>query len=1477
MCGGWVGDVIDDVKEVVDDTKDTVVDWGKEVVDTGSDVSDWVVDEIFDPIVETTEDIYKTIEDDPLYNIAKITAIATGNSWALPLIDGAKVANNGGEWEDIARAAAKSYVASKVGASAGQYAGDAAGQYITNEAASAAAQEVVSQAVGQAASTAVMTGGDLKAIKDSLVQGAITGGVGAGLDYIEASIPTYENLPQSAKNVVSTYIGAVANNQDATPEMLTNAAISGMITADIVQKYVDSDESMTDRQIAAVTSGLQNTLSAAINGKPLSDAAINAISQYGAASMEEWLDTSGKDLINKGYDRITGSYGDVNDSITKIDEETNAYNTLIDNYNEKVSELTPRYDERDRLYEEYQDALAANQAQPSQATRDAALAAGNRYKSYADSLQSDYDKSYKSYLEDTMAKINASRTKLDEYTATYETQLEDLKSDTYKAELELAPVYEGLNKIVVEGLTGGAGNFNPEEYKQINGLGEDDDAYQHYLDQGRANDAPVNAQEHVTEIQRSKDLLIQQTMGNVGISVSQLSEDQQKAISGYYADMSLDQLRNADVAAVTADIEKVLVDSYRNMGENGDASIDAALEAGFTNREIIDQAQKLVPPAKTARAEGITDSDIISGRATYQQGDDGLWKWDDIRVSVPTPRYNEELGIYTLYQESIENGVLTVKETNPLNNQVFSDFSAPMIKTVDGYDYYSIPNGSLYRGKILNPQGEITEDITRIDIAMQTRSTLDRLAQEDRAAFIANVGSIAGDAYEELVDAFGAPIVDFAQDLTNRVLEIEGVQDVLESETFRNVAGITTEGGGELLNAFNTLSILVGIDPKSTPLAGIADDLIALGGDLKTESYKKGQANIQSRIQYAGYELETDKDGNLVLDEDGRVKPALDTDGNPIKLDPNASAWERAFNTVTAIGGAALTNPGVFAGEYIFKELVQEVPIFIASGGVGNVTRRMLQEAGEKFAADIGKKASLSTALVLDTAESFGGTAAGAYDEALQVALQSGMSEEEAQAYAVDKAITAGGIAAVTSLATGGAGAGRVNDAVFNGKKGKTFDRAFATIGGETLSEGAEEGFAQTYLETQFVQLDPTRDSVGNVTANAVLGMIGGFGTSSTIYGTTFSNDAVTNAVQIFNPQVRNVIYNAPNTQEGAAQAQQQLADLGLNDNVLQTNLLNNVFDAGFTTTDEAYNAYQATNSGYTPTQEDVNRFVGAGDTTQQINEYVADRTTTDADEARQYFTDLGYQATEDQINQFVGDTFEDTTRTNIGEYVAPRQTTADYVREQLSRYGYTPTDEEVNRFVGFGTEATFKQDKTAEITDYLDPFVNTEQEVRQIYSDLGLDNVRQEDVDRFTGTVDVGQDLQSDIENYQNTATANVLTDQVQNLTTQLETVMQQQQDTQQEQNTQTQNLVTNLAQNLLQRDKAAADEAERQRMMQSGVFGGQMGEVTTPDPAQIDYVYDFSSIFANPQQESMFPSPYKRGGSVSTTDKLLGIINNE
>ena len=38
----------------------------------------------------------------------------------------------------------------------------------------------------------------------------------------------------------------------------------------------------------------------------------------------------------------------------------------------------------------------------------------------------------------------------------------------------------------------------------------------------------------------------------------------------------------------------------------------------------------------------------------------------------------------------------------------------------------------------------------------------------------------------------------------------------------------------------------------------------------------------------------------------------------------------------------------------------------------------------------------------------------------------------------------------------------------------------------------------------------------------------------------------------------------------------------------------------------------------------------------------------------------------------------------------------------------------------------------------------------------------------------------------------------------------------------------------------------------------GGQQVTVKAADPAKIGYIYDWSSIFANPSQEKMFASPY-------------------
>ena len=69
---------------------------------------------------------------------------------------------------------------------------------------------------------------------------------------------------------------------------------------------------------------------------------------------------------------------------------------------------------------------------------------------------------------------------------------------------------------------------------------------------------------------------------------------------------------------------------------------------------------------------------------------------------------------------------------------------------------------------------------------------------------------------------------------------------------------------------------------------------------------------------------------------------------------------------------------------------------------------------------------------------------------------------------------------------------------------------------------------------------------------------------------------------------------------------------------------------------------------------------------------------------------------------------------------------------------------------------------------------------------------------------------------------------------------------------------------------------------LSQAPDLGGQQVSVKAPDPAKIGYIYDWSSIFANPSQEKMFASPYgsyAQGGAVrneldEVNDELLKIL---
>ena len=105
MCGGFVGDAVSAV--------------GSAVEDVGQFAGDVVESQV------------QEIADDPLKAAVKVAAVASGNAWALPIIEGVDTIEEGGTIGEGLLSAGKSYAGQQIGAELGSQFGG--GGYGTGE------------------------------------------------------------------------------------------------------------------------------------------------------------------------------------------------------------------------------------------------------------------------------------------------------------------------------------------------------------------------------------------------------------------------------------------------------------------------------------------------------------------------------------------------------------------------------------------------------------------------------------------------------------------------------------------------------------------------------------------------------------------------------------------------------------------------------------------------------------------------------------------------------------------------------------------------------------------------------------------------------------------------------------------------------------------------------------------------------------------------------------------------------------------------------------------------------------------------------------------------------------------------------------------------------------------------------------------------------------------------------------------------
>ena len=442
-----------------------------------------------------------------------------------------------------------------------------------------------------------------------------------------------------------------------------------------------------------------------------------------------------------------------------------------------------------------------------------------------------------------------------------------------------------------------------------------------------------------------------------------------------------------------------------------------------------------------------------------------------------------------------------------------------------------------------------------------------------------------GDEAGRLLDTYvKEPIYESAAKIYNYYLK-----DTTAAAALQNTTSIVTGAAGELLQAVAGLSVLAGNNPNNA-IGRMAKNLLAISGDVQSDAWKAGAADMQKQSQE--YDVQWRKD-------------------NPGK---EPSKWQKAQLKAESIWGNIQDHPVQFIAENIVGELLQEIPIFLASGGVGNVAKAALLRGGAAYSTTIATKVAgtkVATALGLDMAEAFGGTAASAFDETYATAIKMGKSEQAATDIAMETAKVAGTTAMVLVGVTAGFG-GQALAKSFFGDNASDYTVSGLNILAKKVTEGAkvsvkegvtefvEEALPQLVVATVNSQMDPSYDVAGSVWENGFLGAISGTGVAASLY----SGDQVADAAVRLNSGVKTALSTAKNPTEATA----ALKKLGFTDNVVLNNMLNSTYDTMYVSTNEASKIFATASPGFNPTTAEVNRFVAQGspESRQQYAAYVA-------------------------------------------------------------------------------------------------------------------------------------------------------------------------------------------------------------------------------------------------------------------------------
>lgn len=522
--------------------------------DAVGDVATGVAQGIEGALESVGDFVTQTIEaalDDPVTTILKVAAVASGSPQLLPLIDGAKVAVNGGDVGDILEATAKAYVVQQVATGVGNYArtvgtanelgtaiGSQQSQMLANQAIGMGTEAAIADSIlGYGAASAVTA----LAYDQDPIKAFITGGVSGATSAIAGNVEGLGGMPKPVQFAIMNGIAAKLTGGDVTNAMLLGAAKGAEIGVKVLQK-VDPKNQLTAAQQQLIVDVVDRGSAAFLTGGNVSGAVANVLVNAGAKAVGQMVKDGFKDTVSN----VEKQYKLTEEAAAKLDTALKTEKTAVDKYNELKTEWQSRTDSHQRSIDSANNAIAKFNANPTADNKriaENAIDAANRQGSV---LTIQWNNTYKKQFDALSSDITEARKDIALAQGDYDKFIGALTTATDSVQQAMEDAYTTSDRAFVLELNP---EFDAAVYARSNDLGGKD-PYAHYLEEGMFTDSITTVDQEADAIAAEKTRLISEAVKQTGGSILNLSNDQISALSSTIdaaTNGNLERLRSASI------------------------------------------------------------------------------------------------------------------------------------------------------------------------------------------------------------------------------------------------------------------------------------------------------------------------------------------------------------------------------------------------------------------------------------------------------------------------------------------------------------------------------------------------------------------------------------------------------------------------------------------------------------------------------------------------------------------------------------------------------------------------------------------------------------------------------------------------------------------------------------------------------------------------------------------------------------------